>query len=131
MPGTTSLPPPPQPSAPPAPSAPSTLLPPPPPPTSTDPYLQLRNWTRSYDGTGNNAKNTNWGSAGQPESRFCAANYGTDNAMVSGPNPRELSNSLGDASAGITLSRPNWNMLFPIWGQFVEHDIALTSSASS
>lgn len=63
LPGTTSLPPPPQPSAPPA---PSTLLPPPPPPTSTDPYLQLRNWTRSYDGTGNNAKNTNWGSAGQP-----------------------------------------------------------------
>lgn len=51
------------------------------------------------------------------------------------PNPRELSNSLGDISfsRGGTpqLSRANWNMLFPIWGQFVEHDISLTKSSTT
>lgn len=92
-----------------------------PPPPQIDPLLQLKNWTRSYDGTGNNVNFTNWGSAGQAESRFCTPNY-TDgfSAMQPGlPNPRSLSNVLGNAAAGITLSRPNWNMLFPIWGQFV------------
>jgi len=31
-----------------------------------DPYMNLKNWTRSLDGTGNNANFTNWGSTGQP-----------------------------------------------------------------
>ena len=51
------------------------------------------------------------------------------------PNSRDVSNSLGDIglSPGGTLepSRQNWNMLFPIWGQFIDHDISLTKSAST
>jgi hypothetical protein len=39
------------------------------------------------------------------------------------PNPRDLSNSVGDINYSengtLTVSRANWNMLFPIWGQFV------------
>ena len=51
------------------------------------------------------------------------------------PSPREVSNTLGDIrlSPGGALepSRQNWNMLFPIWGQFIDHDISLTKSAST
>ena len=50
-------------------------------------------------------------------------------------NPRDLSNSLGDINlsrdGAIELSKANWNMFFPIWGQFVEHDISLTKSATT
>lgn len=90
-----------------------------------DPYKNLKNWARSLDGTGNNANFTNWGSAGQPESRFCSNSY-TDGfgAMKTNlPNPRDLSNSVGDINFSpngtLQVSRANWNMLFPIWGQFV------------
>lgn len=34
-------------------------------PNPIDPYMSLQNWTRSYDGTGNNPSHTNWGSVGQ------------------------------------------------------------------
>ena len=102
-----------------------------------DPYINLMNWARSFDGTGNNQNFINWGSAGQPESRFCSNSY-TDGLGAMGtnlPNPRELSNSVGDINFSrngtLQVSRANWNILFPIWGQFVEHDISLTKSAST
>ena len=63
-----------------------------------DPYMNLKNWTRSFDGTGNNPSFVNWGSAGQPESRFCSNSYtdGLGAMRTDLPNPRDLSNSLGD-----------------------------------
>ncbi len=106
-------------------------------PNPIDPYMNLQNWTRSYDGTGNNPSNTNWGSVGQSQSRFCSNSYtdGLGAMKTNLPNPRDLSNSVGDINFSpngtLQVSRANWNMLFPIWGQFVEHDIALTKSAST
>lgn len=47
------------------------------------------------------------------------------------PNPREISNLVGNIPGAIIPSKANWNMLFPIWGQFLDHDIGLTKSASS
>ena len=100
-------------------------------------YLNLKNWVRSYDGTGNNLQFTNWGSAGQPESRFCPNSYvdGLSVMRTDLPNPRVVSNTLGDVSktptGSIQLSKRNWNMLFALWGQFVEHDISSTQPGST
>jgi hypothetical protein len=112
-------------------------IPQPSPPPFESIYSNLKNWVRSLDGTQNNLQFSNWGSAGQPESRFCPNDYedGLSVMRTDLPNPREVSNILGDVSktpnGQITLSRRNWNMIFAIWGQFVEHDISSTKTGST
>jgi hypothetical protein len=60
--------------------------------------MALNNWRRSFDGTGNNQQFTNWGSTGQPQSRYCPNNYEDGLSVMRSdlPNPRELSNVLGN-----------------------------------
>ena len=55
-----------------------------------NPYINMKNWQRSFDGTGNNAQFTNWGSTGQIQPRFCPNNYVNKlQAMQTNlPNPR-------------------------------------------
>ena len=51
------------------------------------------------------------------------------------PNPRAVSNALGDISLSPNgepvLSKSNWNLLFPIWAQFIDHDVSLIKSSAS
>lgn len=83
--------------------------------------------TRSFDGSFNNETNTLWGSADSTYQRMGAANYDDGfSTPRSGPNPRDLSNVLGSqspATSGRNLSSFVWQ-----WGQFLDHDIALTGT---
>lgn len=85
---------------------------------------------RSYDGTGNNQSNTNWGSAGTSFLRQAPSDYGDGISTPSGssrPNARELSNVLGNQPGNFADSR-NLSSFAWQWGQFLDHDITLTPS---
>eukprot|EP00668_Euglena_longa_P008637 GGOE01010402.1.p1 GENE.GGOE01010402.1~~GGOE01010402.1.p1 ORF type:complete len:1092 (+),score=344.30 GGOE01010402.1:41-3277(+) len=88
------------------------------------PGLQGREY-RSYDGTGNNVDNPQWGSAGQPFLRYLNhwPRYQNDNSsMVNTTNARTLSNAL----AALYPKRMNTRFLNDIhtaWGQFIALDL--------
>lgn len=81
--------------------------------------------TRSFDGSQNNQTKPLWGSAGMSFQRMETPNYSDGkSAPTSGANAREISNALGVQSPGVNsrnLSSFVWQ-----WGQFLDHDIALT-----
>jgi hypothetical protein len=103
-------------------------------PNSISPLVQLKDIVRSIDGTNNNPLHPSWGSANQNQYRMCSPpNYADQQSvMVTNlPNPRIVSNLVGSIGTNITTSKANWNTLFPIWGQFVTHDISATKGAST
>ena len=47
------------------------------------------------------------------------------------PNARTVSNMVGEVNGTFNTSRLGLNMLFTIWGQFLDHDVTLTPAQPS
>jgi len=90
---------------------------------------------RSLDGTGNNLAHPNWGSAEQQYLRFSQAAYADGASSPSGadrPSARAVSNAFStgpDDEEGIPNDR-DFSAFVYAWGQFIDHDINLTDTAS-
>ncbi|NUN51621.1 MAG: hypothetical protein HUU06_02385, partial [Planctomycetaceae bacterium] len=87
---------------------------------------------RSYDGSGNNPLNPAWGAAGTNLTRMAPADYADEMYLPSGgsrPGAREISNAIAAQSVMIDDSRLLSSFVFQ-WGQFIDHDLDLTTTAS-
>ncbi len=87
---------------------------------------------RSFNGTGNNLAHTTWASAGQDLVRITPSAYADGKSAVSGasrPSARAVSNALASQSTDI-LSKSNLSAYAYLWGQFIDHDLDLTTSAT-
>ena len=90
---------------------------------------------RSFDGSGNNTANTDWGSTDSQLLRhdatgtFAGTAYYADgiSAPAGGdrPNTREVSNAVVAQSGSIVNAKGVSDMLMQ-WGQFLDHDLDLT-----
>ncbi|MCX7421052.1 MAG: SpaA isopeptide-forming pilin-related protein [Planctomycetia bacterium] len=86
----------------------------------------------SFDGTGNNLKHPNWGSDGVDLLRKSVAAYADGISTPGGatrPSAREISNAISDQPAQTASDRDLSNFIYA-WGQFIDHDLDLTTSAS-
>ena len=87
---------------------------------------------RTIDGSDNNEANPEWGAAGIQFLRLAPAAYADGIASPSGENrlgAREVSNIVSDQSDGpIRADRFHTDWVWQ-WGQFIAHDIALTTTA--
>jgi peroxidase len=89
---------------------------------------------RSFDGTGNNVNAPELGSTDEQLLRVAAANYGdgiSSPAAADAPNPRTISNSLAAQSDETGPSDRDLSAFVYVWGQFIDHDISLTTSPST
>jgi peroxidase len=108
-----------------APALPPPALHPP-----TSPPLSLT--PRSYDGTGNNLKQTEWGSTGEDFLRRAPAEYGDGISSLAGESrqsAREISNLVVDQNASEINNRQLTDIVWQ-WGQFIDHDLDLTLAAN-
>ena len=89
---------------------------------------------RSYDGTGNNVENPDWGSTFVQLRRLGDANYsdGVSSMLFTDrSDPRTISNTIVNQAPGENLfnaygtSDMSWQ-----WGQFIDHDIDLTDGSA-
>ncbi len=88
---------------------------------------------RTFDGTLNNLSQPEWGSAGEDLLRVAPADYGDGISTPAGadrPSAREISNAMA-AETDEVLSDRNLSALAYAWGQFVDHDIDLTSGSAA
>ena len=86
--------------------------------------------SRSVTGIGNNKKNTGLGVAGSTFKRVTTVNYADGvSAPVNKTNPRHISNVVFDQTESRPNSKNATDYLW-IWGQFIDHDIALTETTS-
>lgn len=86
----------------------------------------------SVDGGGNNALHPTWGAAGIALLRRARAAYADGVSAAAGasrPSARAVSNALSAQTTGITNDR-NLSDFVYVWGQFLDHDINLTSTGS-
>ena len=90
---------------------------------------------RTIDGTGNNLRNPNWGSAPIPLLRLTKVGYedgvGGVPSGQSRPNVRDVSNLVadqGDQDRSYTYGRRYSDFVWQ-WGQFLDHDLDLTPVA--
>jgi hypothetical protein len=82
--------------------------------------------SRTLDGSGNNQQNPAWGTAGTLYSRVAAPNYADGvGAMVTGPNPRYISNRIFNDIGQNVFSENEITQWGWAWGQFIDHDIGL------
>ncbi len=83
---------------------------------------------RTYDGSGNNQENPEWGSAGSNLIRLFDSQY-TDGintpAGIDKPSARAISNAVSAQPATIPNPVHATSLLWQ-WGQFLDHDITLT-----
>ena len=83
---------------------------------------------RTYDGTGNNLANPQWGSTDEQLLRVAESEYGDGISTPAGadrPSAREISNALVNQE----VEEPNERQLSAfiyVWGQFIDHDMDLT-----
>ncbi len=88
---------------------------------------------RSIDGTGNNLAHPDWGSTNEQLLRTALASYGDGISTPAGanrPSAREISNVLAAHVAADTTDERNLTAYLYVWGQFLDHDLDLTGSAS-
>jgi hypothetical protein len=88
---------------------------------------------QSIDGTGNNLANPAWGSTSVALLRLSAAGYGdglSTPAGVTRPSARAISNAVAAHPADDVLSETHLSAFAYLWGQFIDHDMDLTTSAS-
>ena len=86
--------------------------------------------TRSTDGSGNNARNPNWGQAGTQYIRLAPANYADGVAKpVAGPNTRYVSNRIFNDRSQNLFSENNVSQWGFVWGQFMDHTFGLRQEA--
>ncbi len=87
---------------------------------------------RTFDGTGNNLKNTEWGSTEEQFLRIAPAQYADGKSAPAGASrisAREISNLLAAHPATETLDERGLSAFVYAWGQFLDHDIDLTNTA--
>ena len=87
---------------------------------------------RTYDGTGNNLQNPNWGATNTQLQRLTTVSYSDGISAPGGltrPNPRVISNAL---FAQDTLINDPLNLSDFVWvfGQFMDHDISSTGNSN-
>lgn len=95
--------------------------------------LQPSATVQSFDGTGNNLTHDDWGSAGTDLLRLAPAAYGDGISSPAGgdrPSAREISNAVADQGSADIISDRQLSAMIYAWGQFLDHDLDLTSSAS-
>jgi peroxidase len=98
----------------------------------------LHQFSRSYDGTGNNISSRQafeYGAADIPLFREIPAAYGPadpNNAMAGSgrPSPREISNVLCDEPVTHFNDRGLSTLVY-VWGQFIDHDMSLTPTGTT
>lgn len=106
-----------------------------PPGSAQDPFQDLARIVgasqRSIDGSGNNARNPDWGRADTQLVRMAPSDYADGFAAPAGadrPDARDVSNGIcaqdGPLPNGVGASDFVWQ-----WGQFLDHDIDLTPLA--
>ncbi len=84
---------------------------------------------RTIDGTNNNLENSSWGSAKSQLLRKVAPDYADDISTPveeDRPNVRDVSNAVAAQDQPIYNAKNATDMLWQ-WGQFLDHDIDLTS----
>lgn len=88
---------------------------------------------RTIDGTGNNVAHPQWGSTNEQLLRRSAPAYADGVAAPSGsdrPSARLVSNLLAQSPAGGIVNDRDWTAFVYAWGQFLDHDIGLTDTAT-
>ena len=86
----------------------------------------------SFDGSGNNLSNITWGAAGNALIRKSGIAYGDGISSPAGssrPSARLVSNSVSDQAESVENSRGMSDFSY-VWGQFLDHDINLSSTGS-
>jgi peroxidase len=89
--------------------------------------------TESIDGTGNNVAHPTWGSTGQDLLRLSPAAYGDGISTPSGadrPAARLVSNLLAASPEGGETNDRDFTAFVYAWGQFLDHDLGLTDTAT-
>jgi hypothetical protein len=82
---------------------------------------------RTYDGTGNNLANLEWGSSGEQLLRTAASDYADGVSSLAGedrPSAREVSNAIA-AQVEEAPNERGLSAFIYVWGQFLDHDIDL------
>jgi peroxidase len=85
------------------------------------------------DGVGNNVAHPTWGSVGQDLLRLSPAAYGDGISSPAGadqPSARLVSNLLSASPEGGVTNDRDMTAFVYVWGQFIDHDMGLTTSAS-
>ncbi len=78
----------------------------------------------SLNGSQNNLAHPSWGEAGTPYLRLAPAHYADGvGTMVSGPNPRYVSNRIFNSGGQDIFSPRNVSQWVWVWGQYVDHSI--------
>src|SRR5438552_2969892 len=88
----------------------------------------------SLGGSGNNLAHPNWGAAGQDLLRLAPAQYGDGISTLAGagrPSPRLISDVIvSDSTDGNLINSRLMSDWIYAWGQFIDHDIDLTSDGT-
>ncbi len=87
----------------------------------------------SYDGSGNNPFHFTWGAAGADLLRIAPAAYADGISEPSGaarPNPRLISNEVSELTTQFSNARNMSSWVYG-WGQFIDHDLGLTTTGST
>jgi hypothetical protein len=87
----------------------------------------------SFDGQGNNVAHPTWGSTGQDLLRLSPAAYGDGISTPSGadrPSARLVSNLLAASPEGGVTNDRDYTAFVYAWGQFLDHDLGLTDTAT-
>ncbi len=90
--------------------------------------------TYSIDGTGNNLRQTEWGSTNENLLRLARPEYGDGISTLAGsnrPSAREISNVMADQGDEDIISDRNLSAFVYAWGQFIDHDLGLTPTGST
>ncbi len=89
---------------------------------------------RTYDGTGNNLSNAELGSTDEQLLRVSPAAYADGISSPAGSdraNPRTISNLLSVQQDDSIVNTNDLSAYVYVWGQFIDHDISLTSSPTT
>ena len=93
---------------------------------------------RPIGGSGNNLRHPNWNAtAGTAELAIAPLNFapGTHNGLVSGPNPRTISNTIAGGTGLNGVNADTQDSLASAWlyvfGQFLDHDIDLENTPTT
>jgi hypothetical protein len=88
----------------------------------------------SIDGSGHNAAHPEWGKAGTNFLRVAPADYSDGKSAPAGtdrPSPREISNVLVAQGDVDIISDRELSAMIYAWGQFLDHDIDLTTTGGT
>ncbi|HSV15085.1 MAG TPA: peroxidase family protein [Tepidisphaeraceae bacterium] len=90
---------------------------------------------RTLDGTGNNLAHLTWGSTNVDLLRLAPAQYGDGISSPAGanrPSARVISNAIAAHPADTEILSANHLSAFAyLWGQFIDHDLDLTTTSAS